>query len=184
MGRLHFPPLCIPASDWHTSRLQDPPAEFKKACLRTKGLLCAPEGSPSRANWKGGYTGHRRQHSGNQSAGTQAKEEHVCLCVLVAQACPTLCDPMDCSLPGSSVHGILQARILEWLTFPSPGGIFPIQGSNPRLPCCKQILYRLSHQGSPERLCTNTRLLAGPVRCVLLPVCLVADDGHGAGLPS
>ena len=35
--------------------------------------------------------------------------------VLVAQLCPTLCDPMDCSLPGSSVHGILQARILEWV---------------------------------------------------------------------
>ena len=32
----------------------------------------------------------------------------------VAQSCPTLCDPMDCSLPGSSVHGIFQARILEW----------------------------------------------------------------------
>ena len=32
----------------------------------------------------------------------------------VAQSCPTLCDPMDCSLPGSYVHGILQARILEW----------------------------------------------------------------------
>ena len=35
--------------------------------------------------------------------------------VLVAQSCPTLCDPIDCSLPGSSVHGILQARILEWV---------------------------------------------------------------------
>ena len=33
----------------------------------------------------------------------------------VAQSCPTLCDPMDCSPPGSSVHGILQARILEWV---------------------------------------------------------------------
>ena len=33
----------------------------------------------------------------------------------VAQSCPTLCDPMDCSSPGSSVHGILQARILEWV---------------------------------------------------------------------
>ena len=32
----------------------------------------------------------------------------------VTQACPTLSDPMDCSLPGSSVHGIFQARILEW----------------------------------------------------------------------
>ena len=34
----------------------------------------------------------------------------------VAQSCPTLCNPMDCSLPGFSVHGILQARILEWVT--------------------------------------------------------------------
>ena len=32
----------------------------------------------------------------------------------VAQSCLTLCDPMDCSLPGSSVHGIFQARVLEW----------------------------------------------------------------------
>ena len=39
--------------------------------------------------------------------------------VLVAQSCPTLCDPMDCSPPGSSVHGILQARILEWIAMPS-----------------------------------------------------------------
>ena len=35
--------------------------------------------------------------------------------VLVTQSCPALCDPMDYSLPGSSVHGILQARILEWV---------------------------------------------------------------------
>ena len=34
----------------------------------------------------------------------------------VLQSCPTLCNPMDCSLPGSSVHGILQARILEWVS--------------------------------------------------------------------
>ena len=38
-----------------------------------------------------------------------------CVCVLVAQSCPSLCDPVDCSLPGSSAHGILQARILEWV---------------------------------------------------------------------
>ena len=35
--------------------------------------------------------------------------------VLAAQPCPTLCDPIDCSPPGSSIHGILQARILEWV---------------------------------------------------------------------
>ena len=39
------------------------------------------------------------------------------------QSCPTLCDPMDCSLPGSSVHGILQARIWSGLPFPSPGDL-------------------------------------------------------------
>ena len=42
--------------------------------------------------------------------------------VLVAQLCQTLCDPMDCSPPGSSVHGILQARILEWVIIPFSKG--------------------------------------------------------------
>ena len=42
--------------------------------------------------------------------------------VLVIQSCPTLCDPLDCSLPGSSVHGILQARILEWVAIPFSRG--------------------------------------------------------------
>ena len=42
--------------------------------------------------------------------------EWLCCCCLVAQLCLTLCDPRDCSPPGSSVHGIVQARILEWVT--------------------------------------------------------------------
>ena len=42
--------------------------------------------------------------------------------VLVHQSCLTLCDPMDCSLPGSSVHEILQARILEWVAIPFSRG--------------------------------------------------------------
>ena len=42
--------------------------------------------------------------------------------VLVAQSCPTRCDPMDCGPPGSSVHGILQARILEWIAIPFSRG--------------------------------------------------------------
>ena len=45
--------------------------------------------------------------------------------VLVAQSCPTLCSPMDCSPPGSSVHGILQARILEWVAAPFSRGDSP-----------------------------------------------------------
>ena len=52
--------------------------------------------------------------------------------MIVTKSCSTLCDPMDCSLPGSSVHGIPEARILEYrLPFPSPGdlsdpGIIPV----------------------------------------------------------
>ena len=54
----------------------------------------------------------------------------VCVCVRalarsVAQLCLTLCDPMDCSLPGSSVHGILQARILEWVAISFSRGSSP-----------------------------------------------------------
>ena len=41
------------------------------------------------------------------------------MCAKSLQSCLILCDPMDCSLPGSSVHGILQARIHEWVTMPS-----------------------------------------------------------------
>ena len=52
---------------------------------------------------------------------------HVCVCVyvlLVAQSCSTLCDPMDCSPPGSTVHGILQARIVEQVAISSSRGSF------------------------------------------------------------
>ena len=66
--------------------------------------------------------------------------------VKVAQSCPTLCDHMD-----YTVHGILQARILEWWPFPSPGDL-PNPGSNPGLPHCSQILYPLSHKESPRIL--------------------------------
>ena len=45
------------------------------------------------------------------------------VCVLVAQLCLTLCDPMDCNPPDSSIHGVLQARTLEWVPFTSPRDI-------------------------------------------------------------
>ena len=74
---------------------------------------------------------------------------NLCLCAKLLQLCPTLCDPVNCSLPGSSVHGILQARILEWLAMHALlQGIFQTQGSNPGLLHCRWILYCLSHQGS------------------------------------
>ena len=53
--------------------------------------------------------------------GPHFENHYVCACP-VAQSCPTLLDPMDCSPPGSSVHGILQARTLEWVAMPSSRG--------------------------------------------------------------
>ena len=68
--------------------------------------------------------------------------------VSVTQLCLTVCDPMDCSLPGSSVHGILQARILEWVAIPFSRGIFPTQGLNLGLLHRQAGSLPLSHQGS------------------------------------
>ena len=68
---------------------------------------------------------------------------------LVSQSCLTLCDPMVCSLPGSSVHGILQERRLECVAISFSRGIFPTQGpSSPSfqaVSCIAGNLYRLSH---------------------------------------
>ena len=67
----------------------------------------------------------------------------------VAQSCPTLCDPMDCSLPGFSVHGIFQARVLEWVVIAFSRG-----SSQPRdrtwvSRIVDRCFYPLSQQGSP-----------------------------------
>ena len=71
------------------------------------------------------------------------------MCVYSAtQLCSTLCDPMDCGLPDSSVQGIFQMRILEWVAISSSRGIFPTQGSNLCLLCLLGCLP-LSHLGSP-----------------------------------
>ena len=67
----------------------------------------------------------------------------------VAQLCPTLCHPMDYSLPGSSLHWILQARVLKWVAIFLPQGIFPIQGSNLHFLHCRQTLYHECHLGNP-----------------------------------
>ena len=58
---------------------------------------------------------------------------------------------MDRNPPGSSVHGISQAGVLEWVAIPFLQGIFPTQGTNPGLPHCRRILYHLRHQGSLTR---------------------------------
>ena len=72
------------------------------------------------------------------------------VCVLVAQSHPTLCDAVDCGHPGSSLHGILQARILEWVAISSPGDI--LDRGKPGSPALQVILYCLSHQGNPSEI--------------------------------
>ena len=83
--------------------------------------------------------------------------------MLVAQSCLTLCDPRDCNPPGSFVHGILQARILEGF-HALLQRIFCNQGSNPGLPPCSQTLYQLSHKRSPQILeCISYMHIPSPV---------------------
>ena len=73
----------------------------------------------------------------------------VLLC-LVAQSCLTLCDPIDCSPPGFSVHGDSPGKNTGVGCHALLQGIFPTQGSNPGHPHCRWILYRLSHTGKPK----------------------------------
>ena len=75
----------------------------------------------------------------------------------VAQSCPTLRDPVDCSPPGSSDHGILQARILEWvsISFPSPGDL-PNPGIKPGSPALEADTLTSEppgKQGSVKTIC-------------------------------
>ena len=79
----------------------------------------------------------------------------VCVCArtcLVTQLCLTFCNPMDCSPPGSSVHEDSPGKNTRVGCHALLQGIFPTQGSNPGLLLYRQILYCLSHQGSPRIL--------------------------------
>ena len=94
--------------------------------------------------------------------------EYCAVLCLVAQSCLTLCDPMDGSPPGSSVHedspgkntGVGYHALLQ--------GILAIQGSNPGLLHCRRILYHLSHQGSPRILECIASLLSSNIQDRLL----------------
>ena len=75
-----------------------------------------------------------------------------CVKALVTQSCLTLCDSMDCKLPGSSLHRDSPGKNTRVGYYVLLQGFFPIQGSNPGVQHCKWILYHLSHQGSPRIL--------------------------------
>ena len=78
------------------------------------------------------------------------QRRHINYCMLLTQSCPTLCHPMDYSLPGSFVLGILQARILEWVAISFSSRSPQLRIWTPGLPHCRRILYHLSHQASPS----------------------------------
>ena len=78
-----------------------------------------------------------------------------CMCAQLLQSCPVLSDPMDCSLPSSSVHGILQERILEWVAMPSSRG-----SSQPRNQTRICIAGRFFTSEPPGKPCMITLLSA------------------------
>ena len=107
----------------------------------------------------------------------------------VVQSCPTLSDPMDCSLPGSSIHGIFQARVLEWVAIAFSAiavehglncskacGVFLDQGSNLYLLRWQADSLALNHQGSLP-IFFNTFFNDVFKCCVLSPISLMSSVG-------
>ena len=93
------------------------------------------------------------------------KGRRACSCYLVFHLCPTLWDPMDCNPLGSSVHGISQARTLEWVAFPSPGDL-PNPGIKSVSPALQAGSLLLSHCANRDSrfllsLKTKTCLICG-----------------------
>ena len=99
------------------------------------------------------------------------------------QLCPTLCDPMDCSPPGSSVHGILQARILEWVAiFSSRGSSQPRDRTHASCSSC--IAGRFFTPEPPGKakgysVCVCAVAQSGPTLCNLLDFSLLGSSVHG-----
>ena len=83
---------------------------------------------------------------------------HNIMC-LVTQLCPTICSPMDCSLPGSSVHGDSPSMNTGVGCRALLQGIFPTQGLNPGLPHCRWILFCLSLQGRNSSYLSQEKML-------------------------
>ena len=129
---------------------------------------------------------------------------HLCVYVFKSlESCPTLCDPMDCSPPGFSVHGILQPRILEWVAMPSSRGS-SCPGIEPAsvVSCIgRQVLYHKCHLGG-GCVCVRAHMRARPLgsavcvcvrspcACVQVWVCVCEREREreeclpGFGVPS
>ena len=99
----------------------------------------------------------------------------VCVGSQSLQSCPTFCNPMDCSPPGSSVHGDSPHKNTGVGCHALLQGIFPTQGSNPGLPHCRKILYQLSYQGKSAAAAAKS-LQSCPTLCNYI-------DGSSPGSP-
>ena len=108
--------------------LQSERSSLKQRSDHASSLLLKPSVAPLCSRGKPKlHQGHPRTgpNEGEGSINTsKTGSYHVCayVCAKSPQSCPTFCDPMDCSPPGSSVHGILQARILKWVAMSSSRG--------------------------------------------------------------
>ena len=100
-----------------------------------------------------------------EDAFTKAPRKHFpqecAVCAQLLQSCPTCCDPMDCCLPGSSVHGILRQEYRNSLPWPSPGNL-PDPGIKPSSLCLLhwQALYHWHHLGSPMNTKSNLNFIS------------------------
>ena len=98
-----------------------------------------------------GYSPRGRRESDTTERLSLSLPSHACVC-LVAQSCTTLCNPMDCRPPISSAHGDSSGKNAGVACYALLQQIFPTQGSYPGHQLFSQILYCLSHQGSPRIL--------------------------------
>ena len=85
----------------------------------------------------------------NTGVGCNFLLQHMKVKSEVAQSCPTLSNPMDCSLPGSSIHGIFQARVLEWVAISFSRGSSQPRDQT-RISCVSCIGRQIPYLGSPE----------------------------------
>ena len=148
--------MCVLSRFWHVWLCNpidcSPPGSSVHVILQARILEWAALPSSRGSSWLMDQM-HCRQMLSHQGSPTK----NVCIVkVLVLQSCLTLCNPRDCSPPGSSVHVILQARILEWVPLPSSRGSSWLMDQMH----CRQIL---SHWGTREaqwKLFSHVRLFA------------------------
>ena len=121
-----------------------------------------------------------------------AMHMYECVRVQLLQSCPTLYNPMDCSPPGSSVHGILQARILEWVDMPSSrGSSWPRDQT--RVSCIAGKFFTTELPGKPMYMCMCVCLYIyvyvyimeyfSYCCCLVLKSCLTLCNTMGCSLP-